>query len=80
MASANSLPLADELPARKKDAAAAEHRSVDGVLADGVERCLDDRSWTRLLDYGAERAGALRMEEPDVARILAESRTELRKR
>jgi len=76
MATGNSISLPEDLLAGIKSAAEAEHRSVDDVLADAVQRYLEDRSWTRLLDYGAERAKALGIEESDIDRLIAESRVE----
>jgi len=45
-----------------------------------VQRYLEDRSWTKLLDYGAERAKALGIDESDIDRLIAESRIERRDR
>jgi len=78
MATGNSISLPEDLLAGIKSAAEAEHRSVDDVLADAVQRYLEDRSWTRLLDYGAERAKAVGIEESDIGRLIAESRAERR--
>jgi metal-responsive CopG/Arc/MetJ family transcriptional regulator len=78
MATVNSISLPEELLAGIKSVAQAEHRSVDDVLADAVQRYLEDRSWSRLLDYGAERVKALGIEESDVDRFIAESRAEQR--
>jgi len=75
---AGNISLPEELLAGIKSAAEAENRSVDDVLADAVQRYLEDRSWTKLLDYGAERAKALGIEESDVERLIAESRAEQR--
>ena len=80
MASGNTISLPPELLASIRDAAAAEHRSVDDVLADAVQHYLEDRSWNKLLEYGAERAKALDLNEPDVDRLIAESRAERRDR
>jgi len=79
MASSN-VSLSEELLAGIKSAAEAEHRSVDEVLAEAVERYLEDHSWTRLLSYGAERAQTLDIAESDVDRLIAESRVEQRNR
>jgi metal-responsive CopG/Arc/MetJ family transcriptional regulator len=79
MATGNSISLPEELLAGIRSAADAERRSVDAVLADAVQRYLEDRSWTRLFDYGAERARALGLRESDADRLIAESRTENRK-
>jgi hypothetical protein len=78
MAAANSLSLPDPLLAEIQIAAQAEHRTVDEVLADAVKRYLEERSWTRLLDYGAERAKTLGIKESDIDRLIAESRAERR--
>jgi metal-responsive CopG/Arc/MetJ family transcriptional regulator len=79
MASRN-ISLPEELLARIQSAAEAQHRSVDEVLADAVHRYLEDHAWTALLDYGAERARALGIQESDVDRLIAESRLEHRSR
>jgi hypothetical protein len=80
MATRNNISLPEELLAGIKSAAEAQHRSVDDVLADAVQRYLEDHSWAKLLGYGAERAKALRIEESDVDRLIAESRVEQRRR
>lgn len=80
MAAGNTISLPEDLLARVRGAAESEHRSVDDVLAEAVERYLEDRSWTRLLTYGAERAAALEIEEQDVERLIAESRAERQNR
>lgn len=80
MATGNNISLPEELLAGIKSAAEAEHRSVDDVLADAVERYLEDRSWTNLLGYGAKRAKTLGIEESDIDRLIAESRSERRGR
>jgi len=76
MATGNSVSLPEELLAGIRTAAEAEQRSVNEVLADAVQRYLEDRSWTRLLDYGAERAKALGVEESDIDRLIGESRSQ----
>jgi hypothetical protein len=53
MATGNSLSL-QQLLADIRSAANAKRRSVDDVLADAVQRYLEDRSWTELFEYGAE--------------------------
>jgi len=45
-------------------------------VADAVQRYLADRSWTNLLEYGAEKAKALGIREPDIERLVGESRVE----
>lgn len=71
-----SISLPEDLLIAVKVAAEAEHRTVDDVLADAVQRYLDDRAWTSLLDYGAERAKSLGVTEADFDRLIAESRSE----
>jgi len=79
MAAINHIKLPEDLLDGIKTAAKAEQRSVDDVVADAVQRYLDDRSWTALLDYGARRAGELGIEERDVNQLIAESRAEQRR-
>ena len=78
MGAVNNISLPEPLLAEVQSAAQAEHRSVDEVLTDAVRRYVDERSWTKLLDYGAERAKTLGVKESDVDRLIAESRAEQR--
>lgn len=78
LATGNNISLPEELLAGIRTAAETEHRRVDDVVADAVQRYLEDRSWTRLLDYGAERAKTLGIHESDIDRLIAESRSERR--
>lgn len=79
MASRNTISLPEELLTGIRSAADSERRSVDDVLAEAVQRYLEDLSWTKLFEYGAERANALGLRESDADRLIAESRTEHRK-
>jgi len=78
MGAANNISLPEPLLAEIQSAAQAEHRSVDEVLTDAVKRYVEERSWAKLLRYGAERAKALGVQESDVERLIAESRAEQR--
>src|SRR5215472_11143761 len=78
MATGRNISLPESLLAQIRNAARAEHRSVDDILADAVTRYLEDRSWTNLMSYGAEQAKALGIAESDVDRLIAESRAETR--
>ena len=76
MHAANNISLPEPLLAEIQSAAQAEHRTVDEVLTDAVKRYVGDRSWTKLLDYGAERANTLAIKESDIDQLIAESRAE----
>jgi metal-responsive CopG/Arc/MetJ family transcriptional regulator len=78
MSAANNISLPEPLLEEIRSAAQAEQRSVDDVLTDAVKRYVEERSWTKLLDYGAERAKMLGVKESDVDRLIAESRAEQR--
>ena len=78
MSVANNISLPEPLLAEIRSAAQAEHRSVDEVLTDAVRRYIEERSWTKLLDYGAEQAKTLGVKESDIDRLIAESRAEQR--
>jgi metal-responsive CopG/Arc/MetJ family transcriptional regulator len=78
MDAANNISLPEPLLAEIRTAALAGHRSVDEVLTDAVKRYFEERSWTKLLDYGAERATALGVKESDVDGLIAEYRAEQR--
>jgi hypothetical protein len=76
MGTANNISIPEPLLAEIQIAAQAEHRTVDEVLTEAVKRYVEDRSWTKLLDYGAERAKTLGIKESDIDRLIAESRAE----
>ena len=76
----NNISLPEPLLAEIQSAAQAEHRSLDEVFTDAVRRYVEERSWTQLLGYGAERAKALGVKESDIDRLIAESRAEQRSR
>jgi metal-responsive CopG/Arc/MetJ family transcriptional regulator len=78
MDAAINISLPEPLLAEIQSAAEAEDRSVDEVLTDAARRYVEEHSWTKLLDYGAERAKALGIKESDVDRLIAESRAEQR--
>jgi metal-responsive CopG/Arc/MetJ family transcriptional regulator len=78
MDTANNISLPEPLLAEIQNAAQAEHRGVDEVLTDAVKRYVEERSWTNLLNYGAERGKTLGIKESDVDRLIAESRAEQR--
>jgi metal-responsive CopG/Arc/MetJ family transcriptional regulator len=52
MDATNNISLPEPLLAEIQNAAEAEHRSVDEVLTDAVKRYVEERSWTKLLEYG----------------------------
>lgn len=76
----SNISLPEPLLAEIRSAAEAEDRTADEVLTDAVRRYLEDRSWTSLLTYGAERAKALGINECDIDRLISESRSEHRAR
>ena len=76
MDAANNISLPAPLLAEIQSAAQAEHRRVDEVLTDAVKRYIEERLWTKLLEYGAERANALGVKKSDVDRLIAESRAD----
>jgi hypothetical protein len=43
------------------------------VLTDIVVRYVEERSWTKLLGYGAEMAKALDITQSDIDRLISES-------
>jgi metal-responsive CopG/Arc/MetJ family transcriptional regulator len=66
--------LSDELLREVHEAADAEQRGVNEVLADAVRLYLDDRKWRNLVESGSRRAQALGLTEDDVPRLVAEAR------
>lgn len=78
MSATNNISVPEPLLEQIRSAAQAEHRSVDEVLTDAIKRYVEERSWAKLLNYGADRATALGVKESDIDRLIAESRTEQR--
>ena len=78
MGAANNISLPEPLLAEIRSAAQAEHRSVDEVLIDAVKRYVEERSWTTLQSYGADRVKALAIKESDIDRLITDSRAEQR--
>jgi len=74
MGAANNISIPEPLLAEIRNAAQAEHRSLDEVLTDAVKRYVEERSWAKLLEYGAERAKSLGVTEAEIDRLVAESR------
>ena len=80
MSADHQISLPEPLLTEIQKTAEAEHRSVEELVTDAVTRYLEDRSWTRLLGYGADRAKALGLKESDIDRLITESRSENRSR
>ena len=66
--------LSEELLHAVREAAAAEQRSVDEVLADAVRRYLNERKWQNLVESGSRRARDMGLTEDDVPRLVEEAR------
>jgi hypothetical protein len=74
------LTVPPALAAEIQAAADEEHRPPLEVLRDAIESYRKEQRWRRTLDYGADRAKALRLTEADVPRLIAEYRQEKRQR
>ena len=73
----NNISLSDSLLAEIQVAAQAEDRTVEAVLQDAVKKYLDDRSWTKLIAYGRERARVSQYQgEEGIDRAISEYRAE----
>jgi len=71
--------LSEELFLAVREAAAAEQRSVDEVLADAVRRYLSERRWQNLLESGSRRARDMGLTEDGVPRLVEEARRDRRR-
>jgi hypothetical protein len=68
--------IAEELLARVREAAEAEERSPEELIADALERYLRAKRFDRLASYGESRAHELGIREEDVPRLVKETRKE----
>jgi hypothetical protein len=59
-------------------AAEEDDRAPGELVREALERYLKDRRWQRLVAYGHARARELGLAEPDLPRLIAESRQEQR--
>ena len=66
--------ISHDLLREAEEAAAAELRPVEDLLADALRQCLDDRKWQQLVESGRERANARGLTEDDVPRLVSEAR------
>lgn len=73
---AESLNIPPTLLEQVKAAAAEEHRPMEEVLCEAVERYLRERRWQKLFVYGEERARELGLSGSDIPRLIAEYRHE----
>jgi hypothetical protein len=69
-----SVKMPSSLLAEVQAAANEEHRTLDELLQEAVERYLKDRRWQRLLAYGEQQARSLGLTETDVPRLIEEYR------
>ncbi|SPF53481.1 CopG domain protein DNA-binding domain protein [Candidatus Sulfopaludibacter sp. SbA4] len=80
MATQNNLHIPDDLLIAVNEAASAEGKTTDEVAADALRRYLAHRKLEELGEYGREQSRRLGYTEPDVPRLIAESRRENRGR
>jgi hypothetical protein len=71
-----NLDLPEKLKTQLKEAAVAQSRSVNAVLADAVDKYIRGMQWRDLHSYGRQRANDLKLKPSDVERLIAESRSE----
>jgi hypothetical protein len=72
-----NLDLPERLRVEIEKVAKAQERSVNGVLAEAVDRYVKDRQWESLKRYGREQAKEAGVAEDDVDRLIAESRSSM---
>jgi len=66
--------LSAELLREVEEAAHAQQRSVEEVLAEAVRTYLDERRWQKLVESGNRRAKARGLTEDDIPRLVEEAR------
>ena len=81
MAAVNNISLPERLLAEVQAAAEESHVAPEVVLEEALTKYFEDQSWTKLAEYGRERAKATGYEgEGGVDRAIAEYRAENRGR
>jgi metal-responsive CopG/Arc/MetJ family transcriptional regulator len=80
MSTQNNLHIPDDLLSAVNEAANADGRTTDELAADALRRYLAHRKLEELGQYGREQSHRLGYTEPDVSRLIAESRHENRGR
>jgi predicted transcriptional regulator len=73
-----TISMPPDLLAQAQAIADEEHRTMDDVVREAVERYVEHHRWQRLYAYGEERATTLGLTETDVPRLIAEYRREQR--
>ncbi len=68
-----TLSLPERLRLEIEEAARAQGRSVNELLADAVDRYLSEQQWLQLKAYGLRKAREQRLTEADVDTAIAES-------
>lgn len=74
------IQLPARLLARVAEAAAAESTTLEAWIERALVQHLDEARWQRLVRAGQRQTEALGYREPDVERLIAESRAEARTR
>lgn len=80
MAAQNNLHVPDELLTELRAKAAGEGKSVDELAEEALRKCLEDRKWQELLEYGRENAKRSGYTESDVPELVRDWRGEHRNR
>jgi putative PIN family toxin of toxin-antitoxin system len=73
-----NISLPEPLLAEIRNAARAEHRSADEVVADAVRVYLEKQSWGQFVERNERRAKEMGITEDDVDRLITEYRAENR--
>ena len=76
MSDMKNASIPEDLLARVREAAKAEERSSDDLIADALERYVRATRFDRLVSYGESRARDLGIREEDVPRLVKETRKE----
>ena len=69
-----NLTLPEPLRLGTEQAARAQRRSVNDLLAEAVDGYLREQQWTALISYGRRKAREQGVTEEDVDKAIAESR------
>ena len=78
MATQNNLHIPDDLLSSVNEAASADGKTAEELAADALRRYLAHRKLEELGTYGGETSRRLGYVDADVARLIAESRSENR--
>jgi FixJ family two-component response regulator len=80
MVELQNVKVSEALLADVLKAASAQNKSVEEVVQEALQAHVRDREWREMIEEARERTARLGIHEDDVNHLIAQSRTENRRR